>query len=543
MKKAMYTTLLCAVIGTAFLAGSWSSHRAGAPAPATARTVLYYVDPMHPAYKSDKPGIAPDCGMELVPVYADGSMGASGGGVPAGTPGSVNVSLEKQQLLGVQVRPVEKVAATHTVRLLGRVAADESRVYRINAGTEGYIREVSGVTTGDHVKKDQLLAAFASPSSYNIIQLYLLNLGSADRIKQKTAEGSVEGQAAPLANANLQQRFDQMVNLGMSTLQMKEIEGTRQVPASIKILAPADGIVLARNVSLDLKFDRGAELYRIADLHRVWILADVFENEAQYLRPGQTVTVSLPQQKRTFPATVSAVHPQFDPATRTLKVRLEAENPDDILRPDMFVDVALPVTSAPTLAVPAEAVLDSGVKQTVFVDRGEGLFEPRQVETGARFGDKVEIKKGLDKGERIVVSGTFLLDSESRMKLAGAGATGHMHDGHGQHPESATEPAPTPNPVAHIHDGHMHQAVAPKGSLLTPVAQAFAMTKDPFCGMDVDMEKAIGAGLTADYQGKRFYFCSLDCKEQFDKNPQRYAAAAPKAEGHDGSHQHDGHQP
>jgi membrane fusion protein, copper/silver efflux system len=473
MKKAMYILLLGGVIAVAFVAGSWSSRRAGAPTAPGARTVLYYVDPMHPAYTSDKPGIAPDCGMALVPVYSDGSLG--GGPRAAGPPGSVNVSPEKQQLLGVQVRPVGRAAATRTLRLLGRVVPDESRVYRINAGIEGYIREVAGPTTGDHVKKDQLLASFASPSAYNIIQLYLLNLGSSDRIKEHAAAGSVEGQAAPLANANLQQRYDQMVNLGMSPLQMKEIEGTRQVPAGIKILAPADGIVLERTVTPGLKFDRGAELYRLADLRRVWILADVFENEARYLRPGQTVTVSLPQQARTFPATVSAVRPQFDPATRTLKVRLEAENPEDLLRPDMFVDLALPVTSAPILAVPAAALLDSGLQQTVFVDRGEGLFEPRPVTTGARFGDTVEITQGLTAGERIVVAGTFLLDSESRMKLAAAGTSGHQHGGQTPPVASATGPAPTPasqahkhagpmpqaTPVAHIHPGHHHDESQP----------------------------------------------------------------------------------
>jgi RND family efflux transporter MFP subunit len=543
MKKMSYTILLCVIVAAAFLAGSWSTRQAGAPAPATARKILYYVDPMHPAYKSDKPGIAPDCGMELVPVYSDGSMGGGAASVSPGIPGSVNVSPEKQQLLGVQVRPVEKTAGTHALRLLGRVAADESRMYRINAGIEGYIREVSGATTGDHVKKDQQLATFASPSAYNIIQLYLLNLGSVDRIKQAAAAGSVEAQAAPLGNANIQQRFDQMVNLGMSPLQMKEIEATRQVPASIKILSPADGIVLARNVSLDLKFDRGAELYRIADLRRVWILADVFENEAHYLHPGQTVTVTLPQQKRTFTATVSQARPQFDAATRTLKVRLEAENPDDILRPDMFVDVNLQVTSGPIIAVPADAILDSGVKQTVFVDRGEGLFEPRQVETGAHFGDTVEIKKGLDKGERIVVSGTFLLDSESRMKLAAAGAPAHMHAGHAQHAESPTATAPTPESPTHMHAGHMHQATPVAASAMTPVAKAFALAKDPICGMDVDIEKATTAGLIAKYQGKTYYFDSEECKQLFTKDPQRYAVASATTDGHHESHQHGGNQP
>jgi membrane fusion protein, copper/silver efflux system len=544
MKRATFAILLFLVIAGTFLVGSWYGRREPiGPSTASVRKVLYYVDPMHPAYKSDKPGIAPDCGMELVPVYADGSMGGAGSSA-AGPPGTVNITPEKQQLIGVRIGTVEKAAGTHTLRLLGRVVPDESRVYRINAGIEGFIREVSPVTTGDHIKKDQLLATFSSPSSYNVIQLYLLNLGAVDRIRQSAAAGSVEAQAAPAGNANIQQRVDQMENLGMSPLQMEEIERTRQVPASIKILAPADGVVLARNVSPGLKFEKGAEWYRIADLRRIWILADVFENEAQYLRPGQTVTVSLPQQKRSFPATVSAVHPQFDPATRTLKVRLEAENPDDVLRPDMFVDIVLPIASPATIAVPANAVLDSGAMQTVFVERGEGRFEPRQVATGEHFGDQVAILKGLAPGERIVVSGTFFLDSESRMKLAGAGASGHMHGGHTPPAEISTGTAFAPGSSGHMHEGHNHAVPAATTQAAGPVARAFAMAKDPVCGMDVDEGKATLAGLTSAFQGQKYYFCSLGDKEAFEKEPGRYVMSAATPVSAPGSgHSHGGPRP
>ena len=544
MKKTMNAILLCVLAVGVFLAGSWYSQRGAAPpAQPGARTVLYYVDPMHPAYTSDKPGIAPDCGMELVPVYADGSMGGAGSSA-AGAPGTVNITPEKQQLIGVRVGTVEKAAGTHTLRLLGRVVPDESRLYRINAGIEGFIREVSPVTTGDHVKKDQLLATFSSPNSYNVIQLYLLNLGAVDRIRQNAATGSVEAQAAPAGNANIQLRVDQMESLGMSPLQMEEIERTRQVPASIKILAPADGVVLARNVSTGLKFEKGVEWYRIADLRRVWILADVFENEAQYLRPGQTVTVSLPQQKRTFSAKMSAARPQFDPATRTLKVRLEAENPGDILRPDMFVDVELPIIRPATLAVPVDAILDSGVKKTVFVERGAGVFEPRMVETGERLGDTVEILKGLDPGERIVTSGTFLLDSESRMKLAAAGASGHMHGGHTPPAEMSTGTAFTPGSSGHMHEGHGQAVPAAAREAAGTVARAFVMAKDPVCGMEVDELQAELAGLTSAYQGKTYYFCSLGDKETFEKEPGRYVvSAAFQGPAQSSGHGHGGARP
>jgi RND family efflux transporter MFP subunit len=231
--------------------------------------------------------------------------------------------------------------------------------------------------------------------------------------------------------------------------------------------------VTVRNVSTGLRFDKGTELYRIADLSRVWILADLFENEASYFKPGRTVKVTLREQKKTFTAKVSSVLPQFDSATRTLKLRLEVDNPGHTLRPDMFVDVEIPVTFPPAVTVPADAILDSGIKKTVFVDRGNGIFEPRLVETGWRFGNRVEIKSGLKPGERIVVSGNFLIDSESKMELAAAGMFGTLE-------------------------------------------------KDPVCGAGVAVRKAEKTGRISIYQGKTYYFSSLECKQQFDKNPNRY---------------------
>jgi membrane fusion protein, copper/silver efflux system len=367
-------------------------------------------------------------------------------------PHDASVTLDGQRMLGVRVSPVEKVATPHTLRTFGRVAPDEARLYKVNAGIEGSIHEVSSVTTGSRVTKDQRLATFIAPNALSVIQFFILNSDAADRVK---AQGSVEGQAAPLVNSNILQRLDQLRNLGMSARQMDEIGRTRQLPASIDIVAPADGFVLSRNVSPGLKFDRGTEFYRIADLRRVWILADVFDNDARYVRPGIRAQVSLPNQRTTFAATVADVLPQFDTTTRTLKVRLEVDNPGYVMRPDMFVDVTLAITAPPSIVVPVDAVLDSGLAKTVFVERGDGAFEPRKVETGSRFGDRVEIVGGLSAGERIATSGAFLLESESRMRSAvvpsqGLTERGHPHGGeHGAHatPGEATGHSPA-------HDAH-----------------------------------------------------------------------------------------
>jgi len=410
VKKISYVLLLFLFATGTFFAGSWyNQHKTST----SARKPLYYVDPMHPAYRSDKPGIAPDCGMKLEPVYAGERKAETV--TPAG---AINIDPARQQLFGVRVATVEKISGSYNLRLLGRVAPDESRVYKLNAGIEGYIQDVSAATTGSFVRKNQELASFSAPMASMTIQTYLLNLGAEDRFKKSAAEGSVEGQSLGSANANIQQRTQQLQNLGMSPLQMEEIRRTRQYPDSIRIVSPVDGFVLARNVSPGQKFERDAEWYRIADLRRVWIVTDVFASDARYLQPGTKVRVRLPEQNKVFQGRVASALPQFDASARTLKARIEVENEGYLLRPDMIVDVELPVAFSLSIVVPSSAVLDSGLKQTVFVERGEGLFSSRTIETGRRFDDRVEIVKGLEPGEKIVVAGNFLISSESRLQEA-----------------------------------------------------------------------------------------------------------------------------
>jgi Cu(I)/Ag(I) efflux system membrane fusion protein len=190
----------------------------------------------------------------------------------------------------------------------------------------------------------------------------------------------------------------------------------RELVQDIQVESPADGIVLKRSVSPGLRFDRGFEFYRIADLNRVWILADVYRDELPFIRPGASARITTAEASHALSATVSQSEPIFDEATLTLNVRLEAANPKVALKPGMFVDIEFPVNLPPTLVVPADAIVDTGLRKTVFVDRGNGYFEPRLVETGWRIGENVQVTKGLVSGDRIVISGTFLVDSESHMK-------------------------------------------------------------------------------------------------------------------------------
>jgi Cu(I)/Ag(I) efflux system membrane fusion protein len=412
MKNAAYSIVLFASIAAAFVAGSWSRERTTADAAAPrASKILYYVDPMHPGYKSDKPGIAPDCGMQLEPVYDNGPAQAAP--PPAG---ALGISRQKQQLLGIRVSPVEEQSGAREVRMFGRVAAEETRVYRINVGVDGVIRQLSDATTGSHVEADQWLATFSSPETRQPIQAYLVSLDVVDRA-EKAGDNSTQ---LGLARAGEQVAIDRLLTIGMSAVQLAEIRHARQVPPNIKVTATAAGFIVARNVSTGQKIEKGTELYRIADLSKVWIHASAFGLEGDDVRPGMEATVVLPGRNRSFHARVSDVLPQFDSAAQSLQIRLEADNPASVLRPDMFVDVEMHIPAAPAITVPSDSIVDTGRRKIVYVQSGDALFEPREVETGWQSGGRVAIGKGLRPGERIAVSGTFLLDSERRMRLTAA---------------------------------------------------------------------------------------------------------------------------
>lgn len=452
MRKPLVLLLLLSLLAGAFLAGSWHGQRDRATAPASA-----------PPGVSSQPAPAGD---------------AATAEKAAAAPGAVQVSPEKQQLMGLKTAVVEKRGGTAILRVLGRVAVNETRVYRITAAIDGRIVAIAPRTTGDVVRKNEILASYYAPEFLSAQQAYLYALGSMDRFQASGKETA--GQIAS-TQTSIQQYKDTLRNLGMGDPQIEEIGRTRRYTENIHIYSPLAGFILARNISEGERFEKGKELYRLADLSQVWILADTFEDEASHLRPGTAVKVSLPNQNKAYEAKVSATLPQFDAATRTLKIRLEAANPQYGLRPDMFVDVEIPVTYPPALTAPADAVLDSGLRKTVFVDRGEGFFEPREVRTGRRHGDRVEITQGLAEGERIVVSGNFLIDSESRMQLAASGVYG-------------------------------------------------TLAKDPVCGKDVSVRKAEREGLKTAYGGRTWYFSSPECKQKFDRDTERFAGQRPAAD-------------
>ncbi len=458
MKRAGYMSLGLVLVGASFVAGVRWAHWQGRPA-SQQQAVLVYACPMHPQYRSNHPGDCPTCGMRLVPVHEEGGERAAPPGDAAALPvGVVRVTPERQQTIGVRLGAVEHASGTRTLRTTGRVVPDENAVYPLVAGADGLVWGVRGATTGSLVKKNEVLLSFYAAEFVNAQLSYFSGLDTLRAANQDAVE-----------------RFaNSLRNLGVSEQQLARIRTDRKLNQYIDIVSPVDGFVLDRKASVGLRCDRGFEFYRIADLRRVWILADVYESQAPFIRAGSKARITSRQQNRQLEATVSRAEPIFDEAARTLKVRLLADNPGFALKPGMFVDVEFDFELPPSVVVPSEAIVDSGLRRTVFVDRGDGYFEPRPVETGWRLSDQVEITKGLMVGERIVISGTFLMDSESRMKAASQGSAG-------------------------------------------------GVAVDPICGMQVDQKRAAAAGRTSDYQGVTYYFCAEECKRRFDAEPAEHA--------------------
>lgn len=433
MKFVRFLLTLCAaalVAAFGFGYGRWYSTR---PAAAqSGRKILYYVDPMHPWYKSDRQGIAPDCGMALEPVYAGQGPatppGGAGSKAPAGAAsdaatteeapaaqGAIQVSPEKQQLMGMRTGQAEWTTDGETLRVPGRVVVDESRVTRVHAKVQGWIERVFVDFTGEVVREGQPLLTLYSPELLASQQELLLARRANDLMHHSSMM-----EAADNSESLLEAARRRLELWDLSRAEIAQVEATGKPVKSITLRSPASGYIAARNAFASQQVTPETELYAITDLSRVWVLADVFEADAPQVRMGQNARITLPGTLRTLSAKVSYLPPQIDPASRTLKVRLDLPNPGTVLKPDMFVDVAMELNAARRLTVPADAVLDTGATQTVFLDRGNGVFEPRRVEIGERVGGRVEIRKGLAAGDRIVTSAAFLLDSESQMKGAGS---------------------------------------------------------------------------------------------------------------------------
>ncbi|HEX6728537.1 MAG TPA: efflux RND transporter periplasmic adaptor subunit [Pyrinomonadaceae bacterium] len=338
------------------------------------------------------------------------------------------ISPEKQQLIGVQYGTVEYQTISKSLRAVGKVAYDETKITRINPKIEGWIETVYVDFTGKLVQKGQPLLSIYSPDLVQTQQEYLLAIKGRRQLGE-----SPFSEAVNFSESLVQSARRRLELWDVSEQQIRELEKRGTALRAMTIYAPASGFVMTRNAFPRQRVMPETELYTLADLSTVWIIADIYEFEAADVKLGQPATVTLSSfPEREFTGKITYIFPQVDNTTRTLKVRIELANKGFALKADMFADVVLQINHGNKLVVPQEAVMDSGSEQLVYVSLDDGYFEPRRIQIGAKVDDKYIVLGGLQAGERIVTSGNFLIDSESKLKSASGGMGAPSMD-HGAH--------------------------------------------------------------------------------------------------------------
>ncbi len=388
-----------------------------------------YHCPMHPTYTSDRKGECPICGMTLEPIPAGGvaaGQTATVGDVPGLT--SVRISPERVQLIGVRTAVVEKRPVGGRLDLVGFVTPDESRLKRVQIRVAGWVEELFVNRTGETVSAGQPLLTLYSPELYQSEQEYLIE---ARAHHQPDSTGSHAGLAHDADGA-----ASALTRLTLLGVPPEEIARLSRVPVAIPRLtlrSTVNGTVLERNVTQGQYVAADVPLFTLADLSRVWVLADLYEMDITRVRVGDRATFTTDAMPgRELSGRIEFVYPTVSSETRTLKVRLSLENAGGALKPGMYGRVRVVGRGGTALVVPGEAVVNTGEHKYVFLARSDGHFEPRMVWTGTQDGDRVQILKGLAAGDTVVASASFLIDSESRLKAAIAGMgkqpqAGHQH--------------------------------------------------------------------------------------------------------------------
>jgi len=365
-----------------------------AAAGASERKIKYYRNPMglpdtSPTPKKDS------MGMDYIPVFEGDDT----------DDGSVKLSPGRIQRTGVKSEPAARRVIRTTVRAPGTIQLDERRVSVISMRSESFVLKVANVTTGSHVVKGQPLMEVYSPAVSSAAAEYIATITS----KTTSGDGSY--------GRGSRQR---LMNLDVPEAAIAAIEKSRNVPTSIEWTAPRDGIVLERSAVEGMRVQPGGVMFRIADHSVMWALIDVAERDLGMISKGQAATVRARSYPgREFSGKVEVIYPEINKETRTARIRVELPNPDLALLHDMYVDAQIETGSGePVLTVPESAVMDTGSRQAVFVEKGQGRFEPREVKLGHRGSGYVEVRQGVAEGEPVVVSANFLIDAESNLKAA-----------------------------------------------------------------------------------------------------------------------------
>jgi Cu(I)/Ag(I) efflux system membrane fusion protein len=337
-------------------------------------------------------------------------------------PGTVQISPERQQLIGVRIGTVEKRPLQKVIRTNGRVEFDEKRLATISPKIGGWIEELYVDFTGAPVKKGAPLLTLYSPELVSTQEEYLAAL----RARQELA-ASPYPEVAASGNALVESARRRLRLWDISEEQIRELEQTGQVRKSLTLYSPYGGIVLEKMAFKGMRVEPGMALYKLADLSVVWLIADIYEYELPLIRLGQQASINLSYLPgEAFTGKAVFIYPYLDAQTRTARVRFEFANPRGTLKPEMYAGVEITIRLGDKVAVPEGAIIDTGIRKVAIVDKGSGYFEPREVKLGTKAGDYYEVLDGLKAGERVVTSANFLIDSESKLKEAVGGA-GHQH--------------------------------------------------------------------------------------------------------------------
>jgi Cu(I)/Ag(I) efflux system membrane fusion protein len=389
--------------------GMQSSHGQDGPAAMSAerKKPLFYRNPMNPEVTSPVPA-KDSMGMDYIAVYADENAGSS----PAGT---VSIDPVTVQTIGVRTALAERRSISHSIQTVGRVDYDEKKLVVLHPKTEGWVEELYIDTTGAPVKKNTMLLSFYSPQLVSTQQEYVLALRNYETLKESPFEDVRRG-AEELLNTTL----ERLKLLDVPEHQIRALTESLSVKKEMHIHSPADGIVTSIGARQGQYVTPKTTLYTIADLSKVWVFVDIYEDELPWISVGDKATISLnalPDQK--FDGVLSYIYPYAESKTRTIKVRMEFDNPELLLKPNMFANVAIEASEvADVIVVPSEAIIRSGSREQIFVQRSPGKFEPRNITVGVSSGGWTEIKSGIETDDDVVISAQFLIDSESKLREA-----------------------------------------------------------------------------------------------------------------------------
>jgi membrane fusion protein, copper/silver efflux system len=411
--------VLSAFLGYQIGQSNNSNDATGIPAPAVEadQQPLFYRNPMNPEVTSPVPA-KDHMGMDYIPVYADASAGNS-------PPGTVLIDPVTVQSIGVRTTTATHRSITRDIHTVGRIAYDETRIVRLHPKTEGWIEELRVQTTGETIASDDILLSLYSPQLVATQQEYLLALANLEKLPANASD-QVRASNENLAHTAL----ERLELLDVPAHQLVEIKASRSVKKHLHIHSPSPGTIINVGVRRGQFVTPRTELYFIADLSRVWVYVDIFDDELPWVTTGDSAVMSVNGRSgETLTGNLTHINPYAERDSRSVKARLEFDNALGLLKPDMFVDITIKAQPARhVLAVPSEAILRSGLQDRVFVVSAPGKFEPREVVTGVSGEGWTRINQGVRLGEQVVVSAQFLIDSESKLREAAAKmqATGLM---------------------------------------------------------------------------------------------------------------------